>query len=413
MARPKRNIEADPVVRRDHKFVVRNYGRYPLVVRRAEGVYLHGNDGTRYLDFMSGIGVMALGHSHPQIVGALKDQLEQLAHCSNLYYHSHQGAVAERLAALSGLQRTFFCNSGAEAVEAALKIAKGHGRARGPEKHEIVALHHSFGGRTLGAISATGQPKYSEPFAPLIPGIRFVEPNDLEGLERAVGDRTAGIVFEPILGEGGIVSISPEFARLARDLADRHDALLILDEIQCGLGRTGDLFAFQHWDGIAPDVMTLAKPLGAGLPIGAVVCTDAAASVLGPGMHGSTFGGGALACRAALTFLDILPDILPHVRKISDYFRAGLQDLIGRVDIAVRLRGRGLMIGLELSVPGGDFVPPIQELGLLTNCVAGNVLRFLPPYVIEREHVDMALSTLEEVLRQGQSPARAARTRPA
>ena len=254
-------------------------------------------------------------------------------HYSNLYYQPHQGAVAERLAALSGLQRTFFCNSGAEAVEAALKIAKGHGRARNEAKHEIVALRGSFGGRTLGALSVTGQAEYREPFGPLIPGIRFVPPNDVEALESAVGENTAGIVFEPLLGEGGIVEISAEFAARARELATANDALLICDEIQCGLGRTGQAFAFQHWDnGFRPDVITLAKPLAA------------------------------------------------------------------RHDFVSGVRGKGLMLGLELTIPGGDFVVQAQRRGLLMNCTAGNILRFLPPFVIERRHVDEAVRILDDTL---------------
>ena len=401
MAAPNADFESHPVVARDHHYVVRNYGRYPLVVRRAKGVYLHGSDGRRYLDFLSGIGVMALGHAHPRIVAALSEQIGKLTHCSNLYYHPNQGAVAERLAALSGLQRTFFCNSGAEAVEAALKIAKGYGRARSSEKYRIVALEESFGGRTLGAISVTGQPKYAEPFAPLIPGVTFIPANDTAALQEAVDDNTAAIIFEPILGEGGIVTISHDFARLARQLASKHDALLILDEIQCGLGRTGSVFAFEAWDDVRPDVITLAKPLAAGLPIGAVVCTETAAAVLGPGMHGSTFGGGALACRAAMEFLDIMPDLLPRIRRVGKHFQQSLQEIIDRGEYATRLRGRGLMLGLELNVPGGEFVTRAQELGLLINCTAGNVLRFLPPYTINRRHVDMAISTLLEAFRQG------------
>ena len=398
-------FEQIPVVARDRKHVVRNYGRYPLVVRRAEGVYLHGNDGRRYLDFMSGIGVMALGHSHPRIVAAIQDQLQTLMHCSNLYYHAGQGELAERLATLSGLPRAFFCNSGSEAVEAALKIAKGHGRARHPNKHRIVALENSFGGRTLGAISVTGQPKYAEPFAPLIPGVHFVAPNDVTALEEAVDADTAGIIIEPILGEGGIVEISPEFAAKARQLADQHEALLIFDEIQCGLGRTGQIFAFEAWEAIRPDVITLAKPLAAGLPIGAVLCTEDAAAVLGPGKHGSTFGGGGLACRTSLEFLDILPELLPHVREIGRYFRERLEETIAATEFAKGLRGRGLMVGLELSIPGADFVPRAQEHGLLMNCTAGNILRFLPPYVIEREHVDLAVSCLEQAFQDGTSAA--------
>ena len=388
--------------------MVRNYGRYPLVVRRAEGVYLYDDRDRPYLDFLSGIGVMALGHSHPRVVRAINDQLGTLVHCSNLYYHPNQGAVAERLAKLSGLQRTFFCNSGAEAVECALKIAKGHGRSRNGAKHEIVALHNSFGGRTLGAISVTGQPKYSEPFAPLIPGVRFVAPNDAAGLAEAVGPATAAIVFEPVLGEGGIIAIGEEFAALARRLATANDALLVYDEIQCGMGRTGKAFAFQHWGrDCLPDVITLAKPLAAGLPIGAVVCNETAAAVLGPGMHGSTFGGGALACRVAVEFLDMLPGLLPHVREIGGYFRSRLGALAERFDFVGGLRGKGLMVGLELDVPGGEFVPRAQDLGLLINCTAGSILRFLPPYVIEPEHVDEAIGVLEQLFEEGPSQSAA------
>ena len=402
IAEASQAFDADQIVERDHQFVVRSYGRYPLVVRRAEGVYLYGPDGKRYLDFMSGIGVTALGHSHPRVVEAINDQLNTLVHCSNLYYHPNQGAVAERLAALSGLQRTFFCNSGAEAVEASLKIAKGHGRSKSSDKHEIVALHASFGGRTLGAISVTGQPKYSEPFGPLIPGVRFIPPNDIDALREAVGENTAGIVFEPILGEGGIVTITAEFAAAAREVATANDALLIYDEIQCGMGRTGKPFAFQDWgDGLHPDVITLAKPLAAGLPIGAVVCNEKAAAVLGPGMHGSTFGGGGLACRTALVFLDMLPELLPHIREMASYFRSKLEDLVSRYDFVSGLRGRGLMVGIELAVEGAEFVPRAQERGLLINCTAGNVLRCLPPFVIEREHVDEAVDILDRTFLQG------------
>lgn len=394
--------DTEQIVARDHQKVVRNYGRYQLVVNRAEGVYLYGEDGRKYLDFLSGIGVMALGHSHPRFVAAVSEQIGTLVHCSNLYYHPLQGEVAELLSELSGLQRTFFCNSGSEAVEAALKIAKGYGRARSGDKTEIVALHNSFGGRTLGAISVTGQPKYREPFEPVIPGVRFIAPNDLGALAAAVGDQTAGIVFEPILGEGGIIEISSEFAGLARKLATDHDALLICDEIQCGMGRTGEVFAFHHWGAdFRPDVITLAKPLAAGLPIGAVVCSEAGAEVLAPGMHGSTFGGGALACRVAKEFLGMLPELLPHVQDVSAYFRARLASLAASYGFVRGLRGRGLMVGLELNVPGGGFVPRAQELGLLINCTAGNILRFLPPFVIEREHVDEAIDALDQAFRQG------------
>ena len=390
------------IIARDKNFVVQNYGRYPLAISHGEGAYLYDFDGRQYLDFISGIGVMALGHAHPRILKIIAEQASTLIHCSNLYYHPNQGALAEKLAKISGLNRTFFCNSGAEAVEAALKIAKGYGRAISESKYEIVALQDSFAGRTLGAISLTGQPKYREPFEPLIPGIKFIGINDTAALQDAVNENTAAIFFEPILGEGGIVEISAEFAAIARQLARQFDALLVCDEIQCGLGRTGKAFSHQFWgEEYIPDVITVAKPLAAGLPIGAVICNEKAAAVLGPGMHGSTFGGGALTCRVALEFIEMLPDLMSRVREIGAYFEARLQELIARHEFVKKTRGKGLMLGLELSVPGAVFINRAQEQGLLLNCTAGNILRFLPPYTIEHVHVDEAIGILDDVLSQG------------
>ncbi len=390
------------IIARDKNFVVQNYGRYPLAISHGEGAYLYDFDGRQYLDFMSGIGVMALGHAHPRILKIIAEQASTLIHCSNLYYHPNQGALAEKLAKISGLNRTFFCNSGAEAVEAALKIAKGYGRAISESKYEIIALQDSFAGRTLGAISLTGQPKYREPFEPLIPGIKFIGINDTAALQDAVNENTAAIFFEPILGEGGIVEISAEFAAIARQLARQFDALLVCDEIQCGLGRTGKAFSHQFWgEEYIPDVITVAKPLAAGLPIGAVICNEKAAAVLGPGMHGSTFGGGALTCRVALEFIEMLPDLMSRVREIGAYFEARLQELIARHEFVKKTRGKGLMLGLELSVPGAVFINRAQEQGLLLNCTAGNILRFLPPYTIEHVHVDEAIGILDDVLSQG------------
>ena len=390
------------IIARDKNFVVQNYGRYPLAISHGEGAYLYDFDGRQYLDFISGIGVMALGHAHPRILEIIAEQASTLIHCSNLYYHPNQGALAEKLAKISGLNRTFFCNSGAEAVEAALKIAKGYGRAISESKYEIIALQDSFAGRTLGAISLTGQPKYREPFEPLIPGIKFIGINDTAALQDAVNENTAAIFFEPILGEGGIVEISAEFAAIARQLARQFDALLVCDEIQCGLGRTGKAFSHQFWgEEYIPDVITVAKPLAAGLPIGAVICNEKAAAVLGPGMHGSTFGGGALTCRVALEFIEMLPDLMSRVREIGAYFEARLQELIARHEFVKKTRGKGLMLGLELSVPGAVFINRAQEQGLLLNCTAGNILRFLPPYTIEHVHVDEAIGILDDVLSQG------------
>ena len=377
-----------------------------LVIERGEGCFLYASDGRRYLDFMSGIGVNALGHAHPRVIKVLREQIGALLHCSNLYAHRYQAPLALRLAEASGLERVFFTNSGAEGVEGAVKIAKSHGRKLDPEKHEIIALNGSFGGRTLGAVSVTGQAKHRAPVEPLIPGVRFVNPNDTAALDAAVGDRSAGILFEPILGEGGIVSIDREFAARAAALARQHDALLIFDEIQSGLGRTGKHFAFQWWnedvhEPILPDVVVTAKPLAAGLPLGAIIANDRAASVISPGAHGSTFGGNVLACRAALEFMRLLDDLLPTVRETGDYFAARLAGLIEKYDFVEGLRGRGLMLGLHLTVPGQSVVRKCQDRGFLINCTAETVLRFLPPYIIERESIDQLVGALDEVFEQG------------
>jgi acetylornithine aminotransferase/acetylornithine/N-succinyldiaminopimelate aminotransferase len=344
----------------------------------------------------------------------MREQMGKLIHCSNLYYHAYQGPLAARLSEMSGLDRAFFCNSGAEAVEAALKIAKGYGRRKSESKHEIVALDDSFGGRTLGAISVTGQAKYREPFAPLIPGVKFVKPNDLEALAGAINDNTCAVIIEPIQGEGGIVEISREFAAKAQQAAQAHDALLILDEIQCGLGRTGSYFAYQQWnrpdggapqEAIQPDIVTAAKPLAGGLPLGAVLANEKAAEILSAGMHGSTFGGGALACRTALEFLDLMEELLPMVKERGVYLRRRLEELAMKHESAVGPRGRGLMVGLELNQPANWVVPRAQQKGLLINATAGNILRFLPPYVIERRHIDQVHAILDEILAEGPDEA--------
>ncbi len=403
--------EHDEIVALEQRHVMQNYGRYDLSIERGKGCYVYDVERKRYLDFITGIGVNALGHGHPRLIKAVRDQLGQLIHCSNLYYHRFQGPLAERLTQMSEMERVFFCNSGAEAVEGALKIAKGHGRRIRPGKHEIVAFEGSFAGRTLGAVSVTGQTKFREPFEPLIPGVKFIAVNDEAALEAAVGDDTCAIFFEPILGEGGIVEVERSFAAKAELLAQRHDALLVLDEIQCGLGRSGAYFAFQLWNRpteedpnptpIQPDVVTVAKPLGGGLPMGAILTNDKASDILGPGLHGSTFGGGALASRAALEFLDVMDELLPMIKEHGVYFWRRLEELAMKYDFVVGPRGNGLMLGLELSIPGGWVVPAAQARGLLINCTAGNVLRFLPPYVLERRHVDQAFDALDKVFKAG------------
>src|SRR5579862_6683169 len=304
--------DLDRVRALESEYVLQTYARYPLELDRGKGCYVFDSSGERYLDFITGIGVNALGHAHPRLVKVIREQAGRLLHTSNLYFHAYQGPLAERLAKASGLERTFFCNSGAESMEGALKMARAHGHKIHPDKFEIVALHNSFHGRTLGALSITGQEKYRRDFEPLLPGARFVPANDIAALEQAVSERTAGIVIEWIQGEGGIFPMTDEYARKARELADRHNALLVFDEIQCGVGRVGKYFAYQLADPVVlPDIMVAAKPLAVGIPLGVIVANDRAGRAIGAGMHGSTFGGGPLACRVAIEFLDVLEELLP------------------------------------------------------------------------------------------------------
>ncbi len=390
----------------EQQYLVQNYSRYPLVLHRGKGCYAYDATGKRYLDLIAGIGVNALGYAHPRIVKAIREQAGLLVHCSNLYYHEFQGPLAKRLAETSGLARVFFSNSGTEAMEGALKMARSHGRRIGAEKFEIIALENSFHGRTLGALSVTGQQKYRGDFEPLLPGVRFVPPNDLAALEAGVGDRTAGIVIEAIQGEGGVYPISLDYLRKARELADRHRALLVFDEIQCGVGRPGTYYAYQLAEpAVLPDVMVAAKPIACGFPLGAIVANETAAAAIRPGMHGSTFGGGALACRVALEFFDILDGLLPSIQKTGGCFRTELADLARHFGFIKEVRGFGLMIGLELDIPGRQFVTDAMEEGLLINCTHDVVLRFLPPYIITEAEVDRAVDRLKRVFRKSGATA--------
>ncbi len=390
--------EAQQIIDLEREFLVQNYARYALVLERGEGCYVYDVEGNRYLDFIAGIGVNALGHAHPRIVKVIREQAELLIHSSNLYYHRYQGALAKRLAEVSGLNRSFFANSGTEAMEGALKMVRAHANKISPEKVEVVSVDNSFHGRTLGALSITGQPKYRHDFEPLIPGVRFVPQNDIAALERAANERTAGIVIEWIQGEGGIFPISSEYGRKARELADRYDALLVFDEIQCGVGRPGTWFGYQLADPVVlPDVMVAAKPLACGLPLGVIVANEKAAAAISTGMHGSTFGGSALACRVALEFFDILEGLLPSIRRVGDYFRSRLEELARRYGFIREVRARGLMVGVDMSVPGKQMVAEAQARGLLINCTHDTVLRFLPPYIIAEKEVDEAIYILDGI----------------
>ena len=389
---------------RAHLF--QNYARYPLALKRGKGCWLYDLGGRRYLDLISGIGVNALGHAHPRITRVIREQAGLLIHSSNLYYHEYQGPLAKKLAETSGLDRAFFCNSGTEAMEAAIKILHAHGRKIHPGKYEIIALENSFHGRTVGALALTGQPKYRADFEPLMPGVKHILLRDEAALETAVTERTAGIVVETIQGEGGIYPISADWLRKARALADRHNALLVYDEIQCGIGRPGVHFAYQlHQPAIMPDVVTMAKPVACGLPLGAVIANEKAASAIAPGMHGTTFGGGALACRVALEFYDILEELFPQMRQVSAQLFDGLNELKRKYSIIKDVRGAGLMIGVETEFPCKHFVQIGMEQGLLFNVTHENVLRMLPPYILGEKEAAKALKGLARIFRKARPAA--------
>jgi predicted acetylornithine/succinylornithine family transaminase len=388
------------IVELEKHYLLQNYARHPLILHRGDGPYMWDVNGKRYLDFIAGIGVNALGQNHPRIVRVIQEQAARLIHTSNLFYNEYQGPLAKRIADVSGLQRTFFTNSGTEASEGALKMMKAHGHDLSDGKYEIISLENSFHGRTLGALSITGQPKYRKDFEPLVPGVKFVPANDIGALEAAFSERTAGIFIEWIQGEGGVVPVDAGFCRRARELADRYDALLCFDEIQCGVGRAGTYFGYQLVDPpVMPDIMIAAKPVACGIPLGFITANERAAKSIRPGMHGSTFGGNALAARVALEFFDILEELLPRIRHVGDYFRAELRRLASRYAFISEVRGYGLMVGVQLAIPGRDIVAKAMEEGLLLNCTHDTVLRFLPPYIVTEKEVDEAIAILDKVFR--------------
>jgi predicted acetylornithine/succinylornithine family transaminase len=389
----------------EEQYLLQNYARYPLLLHRGKGCYVYDAEGNRYLDLISGIGVNSLGYAHPRITKIIRQQAGLILHTSNLYYHEYQGRLAERLAQISGLQRSFFCNSGTEAMEGGLKMIRSHGRSISADKFEIVSLENSFHGRTLGSISVTGQPKYRQDFEPLLPGVRFVPRNDIHALEQAVSDKTAGILLEFIQGEGGILPVSEPFVRKARELADRVNALLLFDEIQCGIGRPGTYFAYQLIDPpVLPDIMVAAKPMACGIPLGVITTNEKAAAAIRPGMHGTTYGGGPLACRVALEFFDILDELLPSINSVGGYFRMRLTELARKHTFIKEIRGQGLMIGVDLEFPGKQLVLDGMKEGLLFNCTHDTVLRFLPPYILTEQDVDRAIQVLAKLFKGAKSP---------
>jgi predicted acetylornithine/succinylornithine family transaminase len=386
----------------DLQFLLASPSRLPLCIHKGDGCYVYDADGRRYLDFVSGLGVNALGYNHPNLTKVLQEQAAVCVHTSGLYAHPYQGRLAEALCRLSGLDCALFTNSGAEAMEAALKLARCYGEACGRQKTRVVALRGSFHGRTRGALAVNGQASFHDPFAPYGMEVSFVEPDDLDGLEAAIDSRTAALVLEAVQGEGGVYPLSETFLVKAREVTRAHDALLIADECQCGLGRTGKYFAYQ-WAKITPDIVTVAKPLAGGLPLGAAVFTEAVRALFPAGMHGSTFAGGPLACRMGLEFLMLMPELLAHVRLLGEMLRAGLIDMQRRYPVVRAIRSKALMLGIELQASGDRFVRAALQRGLLINCTQERVLRLLPPFILTEEQAKEGLRILDEVLAQGES----------
>ncbi len=390
----------EQIVDLEKRFLLPTYNRYPVAFERGKGVFLYDFEGKKYLDFVAGLGVNALGHAHPRIVKTIREQAARLIHVSNLYYNEYQGQLAERLCQLSGLDRVFFSNSGTEAMEGAIKLARlaGH-KAGGEAKCQLVALQGSYHGRTFGSMSLTGQDKYRKGFEPLLENVTFVAQNDVKALDAAVNANTCAIVLEPIFGEGGILECSEEFLLACRTLADHHQAALIFDEIQCGLGRTGKIFAFQGF-GVVPDIVAIAKPIAAGVPLGAFLSKQHFADAISPGQHGTTFGGGPLACRVGLEYLAIVEEerLLENIVKVGGYLHQQLQELVDKCAATREVRGRGFIQGLVLDIRARPLVEQGLAEGVLFNVTQDTVLRFLPPFLLEERHVDKAIRMLKKLL---------------
>jgi acetylornithine/N-succinyldiaminopimelate aminotransferase len=395
----------DPRLGDAEQFLLPTYKRQPFVFTHGRGSYVFDSAGKKYLDFLGGIAVNALGHAHPRIVKVIRREATRAIHFSNLYHNAHQGPLARKLAQISGMDRVFFSNSGTEAADGALKLARLCARtpADAPDKpaakHRILAMHNSFHGRTFGAVSVTSTEKYRLPFAPLVPGVEFVRFNDLADLESKFDGTVCAVILETVQGEGGIHPVTEAFWNRARALATKHGALLIADEIQCGLGRTGRYFAYQKFSS-KPDIVLVAKPLAAGLPLGAILTTEAVASRVSPGLHGTTFGGGPLVCAVALEFLKIIEDqkLLENVSARGAELLEGLATLAGKFNFIREIRAEGLMLGVELSIDGNPFVAEALRQGLLINCTHDFTLRLLPPFLITTAQVREFLRLFELVL---------------
>jgi acetylornithine/N-succinyldiaminopimelate aminotransferase len=380
--------------------IMNTYKRFPIVLVKGSGVKVWDVNGNEYLDFVAGIAVCNLGHSHPQVIAAVKEQLENLTHVSNLYYTEPQAQLARLLVETSFADKVFFCNSGAEANEAAIKLARKYAHENmGPDKFELITMKDSFHGRTMATITATGQEKFQFGFTPLLEGFTYVPFNDLHALEARISNKTCGIMVEPIQGEGGVNIPSDHYLAEVREICDRHGILLIVDEVQTGMGRTGKLFAYEHSE-IKPDIMTLAKALGNGFPVGAMLATNKIAKAFVPGNHASTFGGSPLAMAAAnATVKTMLQEsILEHCREMGDYFLLQLKNLQQKHKIIKEVRGKGLMLAAQLNIESGDIVNECLQRGLLINSAGSKTLRFVPPLIITTQDIDQATKVLDEVM---------------
>ena len=394
-------MNKEEYIKREEGAMLHTYNRFPVVLEKGEGVYLYDTDGKKYLDFAAGIAVEALGYGNRKYNDALKDQIDKLMHTSNLYYNLPIMEAAEKILKVSKMDRVFFTNSGTEAIEGAIKAAKKYAYTRdGHTDHEIIAMNHSFHGRSLGALSVTGNKHYQEPFEPLLGGIRFADFNDLESVKAQLTDKTCAILFETVQGEGGIYPATQEFMDGIEKICKERDILLILDEIQCGMGRTGEMFAWQGY-GVKPDIMTSAKALGCGVPVGAFLMTERIAEKsLKPGDHGTTYGGNPFVGAAVSTVLDIFEELnLPaHVKEISAYLEEKLDALVDKYDCLTQRRGVGLIQGVVTTKPVGELTSKALEEGLLIISAGSDVLRFVPPLVIEKEHVDEMIEKLDHTL---------------
>ena len=380
--------------------LLKTYNRFPVVLDHGEGMYLYDTDGKKYLDFAAGIAVCGLGYGNQEFGNAIKSQVDKLLHTSNLYYNTTCGEAARELKRVSQMDRVFFTNSGTEAVEGALKAARKYAYEKKSGRYEFIAMEDAFHGRSIGAVSVTGHKEYREPFEPMLPGVSFATFNDLDSVKALVSEKTCAIIMETIQGEGGINPATPEFLEGVRKICDENDILLILDEIQCGMGRSGSYFAWQQM-GVKPDIMTMAKAIGNGIPVGAFAMTEKVAQhSLKPGDHGTTYGGNPLACMAVKTVIDIFEkeDLIGHVNEIAPYLTEKLEEVVSEFDCAVKVKGKGLIQGLQITKPTGEVTKNALEEGLLIISAGQNVLRVIPPLIVEKEHIDEMIKKLKKAL---------------